>query len=83
MKTIEAFRKIWPERSATSSVESEEDMLKFITIELKDELTHPRVRKTKQQKLELAVQRINESELDEQEKEDLISFYRKIAAQLD
>ncbi|WP_203333302.1 hypothetical protein [Planococcus beigongshangi] len=83
MKTVEAFKKLWPERLAALSVESEEDMRKMIVVELNDELTHPRVRKTKQQKLELAVKRIEESELDDQEKEDLISFYRKVAAQID
>lgn len=83
MKTIEAFRKLWPERSATSSLETEADMLKFIRIELNDELTHPRVRKTKQQKLDLAVKRIEESVLEQEEKKDLIELYKKIAAQMD
>lgn len=82
-KTILAFKKIWPQRLATATIESEEDMERFIAIELKDELTHPRVRKTKQQKLDLAVQRINESPLEQQEKQDLIEVYKKIAAQLD
>lgn len=83
MKTIEAFRKIWPHREATVAVETEEEMVRFIAIELKDELTHPRVRKTIQQKLDLAVQRINNSELEENDKEELRDIYKKIAAQLD
>ncbi|PKH10172.1 hypothetical protein CXF70_12770 [Planomicrobium sp. MB-3u-38] len=80
---LEAFKKIWPQRHATANIESEEDMQRYIVIELKDELTHPRVRKTKQQKLELAVERINHSPLEQQEKEQLIEEYKKIAAQLD
>ncbi|TAA71639.1 hypothetical protein D2910_02685 [Planomicrobium okeanokoites] len=80
---LEAFKKIWPQRHATANIESEEDMQRYIVIELKDELTHPRVRKTKQQKLELAVERINDSPLKQQEKAQLIEEYKKIAAQLD
>lgn len=83
MNILEAFKKIWPQRHATANIESKEDMQRYIVIELKDELTHPRVRKTKQQKLELAVERINNSPLEQQEKEQLIEEYKKIAAQLD
>jgi hypothetical protein len=83
MNILEAFKKIWPQRHATANIESEEDMQRYIVIELKDELTHPRVRKTKQQKLELAVERINHSPLEQQEKEQLIEEYKKIAVQLD
>lgn len=83
MKTVEAFKKVWPERLAASSVKSEEDMRKMILIELNDELTHPRVRKTKQQKLELAVKRIEESVLEQEGRDDLIELYKKIADQMD
>lgn len=83
MSSLEAFRKVWPQRQAIANIESEEDMKRYIVIELKDELTHPRVRKTKQQKLELAVERINDSSLEQQEKQQLIEEYKKIAAQLD
>lgn len=83
MNIIEAFQRIWPQRQATANIASEEDMKRYIVIELKDELTHPRVRKTKQQKLELAIERINDSPLEQQEKQQLIDEYKKIAAQLD
>lgn len=81
--TLEAYRKLWHERQAASSIESEEEMERFILIELRDELTHPRVRKTKQQKLALAVERIHASPLEQEEKQELIETYKKIAAQLD
>ncbi len=82
MKLLESYRRLWPERSATSRVQTEEDMERLIIIELKDELTHPRVRKTKQQKLELAIQRINNTQLDELEKQELIDYYKEIADQI-
>lgn len=83
MNILEAFQQIWPQRQATANIASEEDMKRYIIIELKDELTHPRVRKTKQQKLDLAIERINGSQLGQQEKQQLIDEYKKLAAQLD
>lgn len=80
---VEAYRKLWPQRMAAASIESAEEMERFITIELRDELTHPRVRKTKEQKLELAMERIHAAPLELKEKEALIEVYKKIAAQLD
>lgn len=83
MNILEAFKAIWPQRQGTANIASEEDMKRYMIIELKDELTHPRVRKTKQQKLALAIERINGSQLGQQEKQQLIEEYKKIAAQLD
>nr|WP_316047499.1 hypothetical protein [Planococcus glaciei] len=51
---------------------------KKIQIELNDELTHPRVRKTRQQKLELALTRIEQSELTEEEKNNLYALYKRL-----
>lgn len=81
--TIEAYRKIWPQRLSAASIESEEEMERSIAIELRDELTHPRVRKSKEQKLALAVERIHAAPLEQEEKQELIEVYKKIAAQLD
>lgn len=81
--TIEAYRKIWPKRMAAASIQTEEEMERYIAIELRDELTHPRVRKSKEQKFELALERIHSAPLKPEEKNDLIDVYKKIAAQLD
>ncbi|WP_422123345.1 hypothetical protein DHX103_00600 [Planococcus sp. X10-3] len=81
--TIEAYRKIWPQRLSAASIESEEEMERLIAIELKDELTHPRVRKSTAEKLALAVERINAAPLETDEQQTLIETYKKIAAQLD
>lgn len=83
MKTVEVFKKTWANRQSITNIDSEAEMEQFILIELNDELSHPRVRKTKQQKLHLAIQRIHESQLEQQQKQALIEVYIKIAAQLD
>ncbi|MGB6407529.1 MAG: hypothetical protein WBF39_08630, partial [Planococcus donghaensis] len=60
---IELYQKLWPQRAATAQIRTQEELEKYMLIELNDELTHPRVRKSKQQKLELALIRISESDL--------------------
>ncbi|HSP22424.1 MAG TPA: hypothetical protein VLQ20_08840 [Planococcus sp. (in: firmicutes)] len=77
---IEAYRKLWPSRSGTSSIQSIKELEQKIQIELNDELTHPRVRKSRQEKLDLALQRIADSDLAIEEKADLAQLYKKIAA---
>ena len=78
---IEVYRKLWPSRRGTSSIESIEELEQKIQIELNDELTHPRVRKTRQEKLDMALQRIADSDLALEEKAELTQLYKKIAAQ--
>jgi hypothetical protein len=77
---IEAYQKLWPNRTGVETIRTEEELAQKILIELHDELTHPRVRKTKQQKLEIALSRIEQSDLTEAEKNSLSSLYKKIAA---
>jgi len=77
---IEAYRKLWPNRAGVETIHTEQQLEEHIQIELNDELTHPRVRKTRQQKLEMALDRIRQSELSEEEKNGLSSLYKKIAA---
>lgn len=78
---IEAYRKLWPNRTGVDAISTEEELEQKIRIELNDELTHPRVRKTRQQKLELALTRIDQSDLNAEEKNSLSALYKKIAAQ--
>ncbi|TWT00977.1 hypothetical protein [Planomicrobium sp. CPCC 101079] len=77
---IEAFKKLWPNRTAVDKISSMEELEKYVRIELNDELTHPRVRKTKAEKLQLAMERIEQSDLADDEKTDLAELYKKIAA---
>lgn len=80
---IDAYRKLWKNRADASGIETEEQLEQKIRIELKDELTHPRIRKSVSEKLAFAAGRIEQSDLDEQQKICLLSLYKKIAAQLD
>ncbi|ANU23161.1 hypothetical protein [Planococcus donghaensis] len=78
---IELYQKLWPQRAATAQIRTQEELEKYMLIELNDELTHPRVRKSKQQKLDLALLRISESDLSESEKTSLAALYKKLASQ--
>ncbi|MGK7378165.1 hypothetical protein ACSFXN_10055 [Planococcus sp. 1R117A] len=77
---IEAYQKLWPNRNDVDAITSQEQLEQKILIELNDELTHPRVRKTKQEKLDIALTRIEQSFLTEEEKTALSMLYKKIAA---
>lgn len=77
---IEIYQKLWANRSGAENIGSQEELENKILIELNDELTHPRVRKSKKEKLELALERIEGSSLTEKEKQDLSALYRTIAA---
>ncbi|AQU79434.1 hypothetical protein [Planococcus faecalis] len=76
---IESYRKLWPQRVAVQQITTQQELEKYVLIELNDELTHPRVRKTKQQKLALASERIEQSDLSDSEKSELITLYNKLA----
>ena len=78
---IGSYRKLWPQRASAENINTQEELEKYMMIELNDELTHPRVRKSKQQKLELALERIEQSDLSESEKTGLAALYRKLAVE--
>ncbi|RNF40433.1 hypothetical protein [Planococcus salinus] len=78
---IEAYQKLWPNRASVKNIRTQQELEQQILIELNDELTHPRVRKSKEEKLALAFSRIEQSDLTKQQKKDLVSLYKKIAAQ--
>jgi len=66
------YKKLWNERTIDPpSVES------LIQIELLDEQTHPRLRKSKYEKFFYAIKRILQSNLDDDEKLVLIQIYSK------
>jgi len=77
---IEAYKRLWPNRQAVQRITTDEELEKSVQIELDDELTHPRLRKSVEEKLQLAYRRIEESELSEDEKTALIQLYKKLAA---
>lgn len=77
---IEAYKRLWPDRKAAQAIETQSELERSMLIELRDELTHPRVRKSVEGKLAFALQRIAESDLSERDKEALIQLYKKLAA---
>lgn len=80
---IEAYRKLWKNRADAEEIKTEKQLEQKIRIELKDELTHPRIRKPVKEKLAFAAERIEHSDLAELQKVQLLELYKKIAAQLD
>jgi len=78
---IEAYKRLWPDRQGVQRITTQDELETSIRVELNDELTHPRVRKSVEEKLELAVERIGESALTKEEKTQLIQLYKKLAAQ--
>lgn len=77
---IDGYKRLWPDRQGVQRIKTQDELEKSIRVELNDELTHPRVRKSVEEKLELAIERIGESALTEEEKTQLIQLYKKLAA---
>lgn len=78
---IEAYKRLWPDRQAIQQISTDAELENSLLVELRDELTHPRVRKSVDEKLQLALERIEESGLSAEEKESLIQLYKKLATQ--
>ena len=76
---IEAYKRLWPDRQGIQRITTQEELENSILVELNDELTHPRVRKSMDEKLALATERISQSSLTEQEKIALLQLYKKLA----
>ncbi|OED32500.1 hypothetical protein H1Q58_08900 [Planococcus maritimus] len=77
---IEAYKRLWPDRQGIQRITTQEELEKSILVELNDELTHPRVRKSVEEKLALATERIGQSNLTVHEKNALLQLYKKLAA---
>ncbi|TDL34814.1 hypothetical protein E2R51_03580 [Jeotgalibacillus sp. S-D1] len=72
---LHAYKSLWKERSIPSEQSPAETLSAAVKKELKDELTHPRLRKSPSEKLYLAFDRIVHSSLTEKEKANLLHFY--------
>lgn len=72
---IRAYQSLFLNRHSAMNLETLEQLKAIIQIELLDELTHPRVRKTPREKLEIAEARIENSELNSTVKQHLIKLY--------
>jgi len=75
---IRGYQKLFSNRNSAKSLETIQQLESIIRIELLDELTHPRVRKNPQEKLKIATDRIECSELNPSTKQDLILLYKSV-----
>ncbi len=72
---LNEYRKLWNNRKLTGDDEAELLLKEAIARELKDENSHPRVRKPLYEKFFLAVKRITSSSLDDVDKNALIELH--------
>ena len=75
---IQAYQTLFPFRQSATTITSIEQLEQRIRIELLDELTHPRVRKSPSDKLEIAVDRIENSEMSDMLKVKLKQLYKTV-----
>lgn len=75
---IQAYRSLFHYRKSTNSIETINQLEVSIKIELLDELTHPRVRKSPNEKLKLAYERIDDSVINTEEKLGLKQVYKSV-----
>jgi hypothetical protein len=84
LQLLNAYRQLWVNRSLKLNNDDGEDyhekdiLYAAIKKELLDEMTHPRVRQPAHVKLQWAKKRIEESDLEDQSKANLISLYESI-----
>lgn len=74
-KLLNEYRKLWNNRKLEEDTDAENILKKAISRELRDENSHPRVRKTIHEKFYLAVKRIAHSDLDDKSKAALIQIH--------
>jgi hypothetical protein len=75
---LNQYRSIWNNRLLQSDESSEEIINEAIKRELLDENSHPRVRRPVHEKFYLAVKRIAESQLIEEDKLALITLHIQV-----
>ena len=81
VQLLNAYRQLWVNRSLefkegeTANNDEKGILYEVIKKDLLDEMTHPRVRQSPDVKLQWAVERIQNGDLEEKTKEELVSFY--------
>jgi hypothetical protein len=77
-EVIQAYQTLFPFRQDSTTITTIEQLERSIRIELLDELTHPRVRKTPSDKLQIADDRIENSDLSDILKVKLKQLYKTV-----
>ncbi len=72
---IQGYQMLYSSRLSTSTIKTIDELVDIIRIELLDELTHPRVRKSPEEKLSIAMERIDKSNMMDSVKEPLKQLY--------
>ncbi|MFC3884188.1 hypothetical protein ACFOU2_12095 [Bacillus songklensis] len=81
LQLLNAYRELWVNRSLKLKTDEgknyheKEILYEAIKKDLLDEMTHPRVRQPADRKLQLAKRRIEESNIEDHMKRELISLY--------
>lgn len=75
---IHAYQSLFHYRQSTNSIETIDQLEISIKVELLDELTHPRVRKSPDEKLKVAYERIDDSVINSEQKLELKQVYKKV-----
>ncbi|MEW9501820.1 hypothetical protein [Jeotgalibacillus marinus] len=83
LNLLESYKNLWSERTLPSELSAEETLHQVIKRELLDELTHPRLRKSQNEKYYLAVERIVQSSLELAHKVELIKRYTQIHSSIE
>ena len=72
---LDAYKSLWHGRSGVKNIDSLAKVKLEILSELRDEMSHPRARRSPTVKLKLAFERIDSSNLALEEKESIKAFY--------
>lgn len=75
---IQAYQTLFSHRQSVLELETTSQLESSIQIELLDELTHPRVRKSPKQKLDIAYERIEKSTVNPAIKQQLKELYSSV-----
>lgn len=79
---LEAYKSLWTNRELPIDQNPTHTLRTAIEKDLRDEMTHPRLRKTPYQKFYLSVKRIVASSMNENQKVKLIDFHLNILEEL-
>ncbi len=79
---LAAYKRLWKNRTVSNGSNEKETLLELVKQELKDEMTHPRLRKNHYEKFHQSIKRIILSSLHEKEKLMLINVYSLCLEQL-
>lgn len=80
---LDAYRQLWSNRALLVEKDEYETVRASVEKELKDEMTHPRLRKSRYEKFHMAVKRIISSALNDNQKVKLIDLHSNVLESLE